>query len=83
MSDFATRLTRAPIPFDADAGAEVAARFSDQPGDLRALLAGAAGCAPFLKTLMETQEDWLRPCLGWRPSRWQYPPRARTWRQAG
>jgi len=63
MSDLKSRLVRAPIPFDPDAGAETAARFADLAPELRALLAGTAGCSPFLKTLIEREPDWLRAAL--------------------
>jgi len=67
MSDFAARLTRAPIPFDPAAGAETAARLSDLAPELRELLAGAAGCSPFLRGLIDTQTDWLRAALATPP----------------
>ncbi|GAB4261515.1 MAG: [glutamate--ammonia-ligase] adenylyltransferase [Pararhodobacter sp.] len=59
----ASRLTRTPIPFDAEAGADASARFADLAPELRALLAGTAGCSPFLKSLMEREEPWLRAAL--------------------
>jgi len=67
MTDFITRLTRAPLSFDADTGADAAQRFADLPPELRAVLAGTAGCSPFLKSLMEHEEDWLRPALAGSP----------------
>ena len=63
MTGFAKRLTRAPLAFDREAGAEIAARFDDLPGALRDLLAGTAGCSPFLKALIEAEADWLRAAL--------------------
>jgi [glutamine synthetase] adenylyltransferase / [glutamine synthetase]-adenylyl-L-tyrosine phosphorylase len=63
MTGFAQRLTRAPLAHDRDAGAEIAARFDDQPPELRELLAGTAGCSPFLKALIEAEADWLRAAL--------------------
>jgi [glutamine synthetase] adenylyltransferase / [glutamine synthetase]-adenylyl-L-tyrosine phosphorylase len=63
MQTFAARLARAPIPYDPEAGAETAARFADLAPDLRDLLAGTAGCSPYLKTLMERDPDWLRAAL--------------------
>ena len=60
---FTTRLSRAPIPHDADAGAETAASFADLAPELRDLLAGTAGCSPFLKGLMAREDDWLRAAL--------------------
>ena len=63
MTGFAQRLTRVPIAHDRDAGDEIAARFDDQPPELRDLLAGTAGCSPFLKALIAAEEDWLRAAL--------------------
>ena len=41
----------------------MAARLSDLPDDLRALCAGTAGCSPYLRMLMEREQDWLRGAL--------------------
>ncbi len=60
---FAARLTRCPIPFDTDHGAEVRERFSDLMPDLLDLLEGTAGCSPYLKGLMLREETWLRGAL--------------------
>ncbi len=62
----ASRLTRCPIALDPAAGAEAAAAFDASP-ELRALLAGAAGSAPFLRGLMAAERDWLRVALGLSP----------------
>ena len=67
MNDFASRLTRTPLPFDPDTGADAARRFADLAPGLRELLVGTAGCSPFLKTLMEREEDWLRATLAGSP----------------
>lgn len=60
---FASRLQRAPRAFDPRAGAEAAAAFRDTGPALAALLAGAAGCSPYLKGLMESEAEWLRAAL--------------------
>lgn len=64
---FASRLTRCPIPFEAERAAEVAARYGDLVPQVRALLAGAGGCSPYLKGLLEREEDWVRPALAGTP----------------
>jgi glutamate-ammonia-ligase adenylyltransferase len=64
---FAHRLTRAPLPFDAQAGTEAAARLADLGPELGALILGAAGCSPYLKGLVEGHEDWLRQALAQPP----------------
>jgi len=63
MRDFLSRLTRAPLPFDPEAGAETARRFADLPPEARELLSGTAGCSPFLKSLIERDAGWLREAL--------------------
>ena len=60
---FSSRLTRCPIPFDADRAADAAETFGDLPGDLRDLLKGTAGCSPYLGGLIQREGDWLRPAL--------------------
>ncbi|MCB1398325.1 MAG: glutamine-synthetase adenylyltransferase, partial [Rhodobacteraceae bacterium] len=63
LAPLAARLTRSPIAFDVEAGADISQRFADLAPELRALLAGTAGCSPFLKSLMEREEPWLREAL--------------------
>ena len=64
---FASRLTRAPLAHDPAAGAEIDTLFADLAPELRALLAGTAGCSPFLKGLMTREEAWLRAALATAP----------------
>lgn len=64
---FASRITRSPISFDPDRGAEVADRFAAQAPEVVDLLSGTAGCSPFLKGLMEKEADWLEQALADRP----------------
>ena len=61
--DFSSRLTRFPIAHDAAAGAEVADIFRDTDANLRSLLAGTAGCSPYLKGVMLKEASWLREML--------------------
>lgn len=55
---FRTRIDRAPIPFDRDAGREALALHAP-PADARPLVEGTAGCSPFLARAMERERDWL------------------------
>ncbi|MBD3802833.1 MAG: glutamine-synthetase adenylyltransferase [Thioclava sp.] len=64
---FATRLTRAPLPFEPERAAEARALSGDLAPELCELLAGTAGCSPYLKGLMEKEADWLRPALAGNP----------------
>ncbi|TCL09724.1 glutamate-ammonia-ligase adenylyltransferase [Shimia isoporae] len=56
---FASRITRLPIAFDPDLGAEAAALVPALSGDLKKLVAGAAGSSPYLKGLVAREADWL------------------------
>ncbi|OCX61429.1 glutamine-synthetase adenylyltransferase [Thioclava sp. SK-1] len=59
----ASRLTRCPLPFDPALGAEAHMRYSDLAPELAALIAGTAGCSPYLNTLLVREADWLRAAL--------------------
>lgn len=63
----AERIARAPIPHDADAGADAAAAFADQPAAVRELLAGTAGCSGYLGGLIRREAEWLRGALAEAP----------------
>ncbi|MCB1409451.1 MAG: glutamine-synthetase adenylyltransferase, partial [Rhodobacteraceae bacterium] len=67
MTDFARRLTRSPLAHDPDAAGDIATRFADLTPDLRGVLAATAGCSPFLKSLMEREDAWLREALAGAP----------------
>lgn len=67
MTNFSSRLTRSPLAFDRDAGDEVQHHFADLKPELREILAGTAGCSPFLKNIMEREEHWLREALAQSP----------------
>ncbi|MCP3972457.1 MAG: glutamine-synthetase adenylyltransferase [Rhodobacteraceae bacterium] len=60
---FAARLTRSPIPYDARLGADTAAQFPDQPPEMRGLIAGIAGCSPYLRASIEKDTGWLNAAL--------------------
>lgn len=59
----ASRLTRTPLPFDPARGADVAARYGDFPPEIRGVIAGTAGCSPYLAGLLEREAEWLRAAL--------------------
>ncbi|MCC1480393.1 glutamine-synthetase adenylyltransferase [Roseibaca sp. Y0-43] len=62
-------ITRCPIPHDPESGQEVRRAFAEQPADLADLLAGAAGCSPYLKALMLRERDWLETAFSDGPDR--------------
>lgn len=64
---FAARLTRHPIAFDPDRGQEMNTAFADLSPELRGLLAGTAGCSPYLAGLMGREGAWLRNALSGTP----------------
>ncbi|MDZ7905972.1 MAG: bifunctional [glutamine synthetase] adenylyltransferase/[glutamine synthetase]-adenylyl-L-tyrosine phosphorylase [Cypionkella sp.] len=63
MSDFSAQITRLPIPYDAVMGREAAQGFAHYPQPLCDLIAGAAGCSPYLKELLRKQGAWLDTAL--------------------
>ncbi|SFG16266.1 glutamate-ammonia-ligase adenylyltransferase [Palleronia marisminoris] len=64
---FATRITRAPDPFDRDRADEALSLLGELPDTLRDLVAGVAGCSPYLQRLIEAEADWLREALDSEP----------------
>ena len=54
-----SRITRLPIAFDPDRGAEARALMPGAEGDLAALIEGAGGCSPYLGGLLEKEREWL------------------------
>ena len=60
---FANRLTRCPTPFDAALGADAADAFGDYGREMRYLVAGAAGCSPYLAGLLRRDGAWLAQVL--------------------
>ncbi|MEM9580342.1 MAG: glutamine-synthetase adenylyltransferase [Pseudomonadota bacterium] len=57
------QITRSPIPYDAEKGAAAVQCFGDFGPRTRDLIAGAAGCSPYLDTLIERHADWLTQAL--------------------
>ncbi|MFO6463164.1 glutamine-synthetase adenylyltransferase [Jannaschia sp. KMU-145] len=55
---FRSRITQAPIPFDPAAGADAVAALAPPP-EVAPLIAGAAGCSPFLAMGMAREREWL------------------------
>ncbi len=55
---FRSRITTHPIPFDEGAGQAAVAALS-LPPQVAPLIAGAAGCSPYLATLMAREGAWL------------------------
>lgn len=60
---FARSLTKMPRAFNPDRGAEAVALVPDLDGDLRALVSGAAGCSPYLASLIQHEAAWVPQAL--------------------
>lgn len=56
-------ITRKPLPHDPAAGAEARAAFPELHADLADIVDGAAGCSPYLRTLMARERDWLADAM--------------------
>ena len=61
--EFSARITRLPRPYEPEQGAEAKALLPDVTGDLADLIEGAAGCSPYLATLIEQERDWVPVAL--------------------
>jgi len=57
--NFASQITRTPIPHNPERGAEVGAHFPAADPKLQALIVGTAGCSPYLSAQMTRQAAWL------------------------
>ena len=64
---FESRLTRCPIPYDAERGQDAAAGFGELSSSLRELIAGTAGCSPYLAGLLEHEAGWISEALAGAP----------------
>ncbi|WP_317054460.1 glutamine-synthetase adenylyltransferase [Roseovarius rhodophyticola] len=60
---FASRMNRTPDAFDPEAGRETRASLPDLSPELGALIEGAAGCSPYLKSLILREAEWLPSAL--------------------
>ncbi|SFI21558.1 hypothetical protein [Jannaschia pohangensis] len=65
---FRSSITRHPIPFDTSAG-QSAVDETAPPASVVDLVAGAAGCSPYLTGLMRREKEWL-------PFLWETSPEA-------
>ena len=61
--NFASRLTRHPIPFDPDRGADALAHLPDLAPELRPLVEGTGGCSPYLRSRIGKEKNWLAEAL--------------------
>ncbi|MCB1367436.1 MAG: glutamine-synthetase adenylyltransferase, partial [Rhodobacteraceae bacterium] len=58
-----TLACKAPIPHEPERGAEAAALFGRAPENVSALIAGVAGCSPYLRGLIGREAEWLADVL--------------------
>ncbi len=60
---FIARQTRCPHPFDAERGSDAVQSLAGLPTALAPLIAGAAGCSPYLADLIRREGDWILPAM--------------------
>ncbi|WP_371223884.1 glutamine-synthetase adenylyltransferase [Roseovarius sp. 2305UL8-3] len=60
---FSARLTRVPFAYDPEQGGETRALMPDLATEMGELIEGAAGCSPYLKSLIEKEHEWLGGAL--------------------
>ena len=56
---FSARITRSPHPYDADRGQDARDLFPDLDAALSDVVAGAAGCSPYLAELLRREAGWI------------------------
>ncbi|MEL6702489.1 MAG: glutamine-synthetase adenylyltransferase, partial [Pseudomonadota bacterium] len=59
---FESAIRRVPVPFDPDAGRAVVSALG-LSGPLGDLIAGAAGCSPYLRDCLASEGGWLTTAL--------------------
>ncbi|MCG7492060.1 glutamine-synthetase adenylyltransferase [Thalassobius sp. Cn5-15] len=60
---FAARITRQPVAFDPELGAEALAQLPDMGSEVNALFHAVAGCSPYLKGLMAREGEWISAAM--------------------
>ncbi|WP_108816081.1 glutamine-synthetase adenylyltransferase [Loktanella sp. Alg231-35] len=60
---FLDRLTRCPHAFDPERGQDALAALPDLPPALSDVVAGAAGCSPYLADLLRREAAWIVPAF--------------------
>lgn len=63
LASFTSRMTRMPRAYDLARGDEAAACVPDLSGQVRALIVGAAGSAPYLHGLIASEAEWITSAL--------------------
>ncbi|MFP7675148.1 bifunctional [glutamine synthetase] adenylyltransferase/[glutamine synthetase]-adenylyl-L-tyrosine phosphorylase [Marivita sp. S0852] len=61
--EFAPRITRLPVAFDPEQGQDAVSFTPWATTDIAKLIVGSAGCSPYLKSLIEKENDWLQGAL--------------------
>lgn len=61
MKDFASRMSRSPIPYDLAAAQGIAQDYLGHP--VVDLLVATAACSPYLRGLIQSEADWLSDAL--------------------
>jgi [glutamine synthetase] adenylyltransferase / [glutamine synthetase]-adenylyl-L-tyrosine phosphorylase len=61
---FETQIKQAPIAYESELGEETAKACGLESGKLYDLIAGTAGCSPYLRGLIQKENDWLTGVWG-------------------
>lgn len=59
---------RAPIPFEPELASDVLGIFATEPQNIKNLIAGTAGCSPYLRGLLSQEPAWLKSVLDMDPA---------------
>ena len=60
---FSARITRSPRPFDAERGQDAVNGLIGVPQQIAGVIAGAAGCSPYLAELLRLEGEWIVPAF--------------------
>jgi len=64
---FQDTITTTPIPYDLERAAETATLLGLTSGKTYDLIAGTAGCSPYLRSLLVKEQDWVQTILSQEP----------------
>ncbi|MDG1737705.1 MAG: glutamine-synthetase adenylyltransferase [Paracoccaceae bacterium] len=60
---FEARITRSPRPFNTEKASDIRELYFDCSTELQGLVAGTAGCSPYLASLLVKEREWIKPAL--------------------
>ncbi len=60
---FEAHITRSPRPFNTEKASDIRELYSDCSAVLQDLVAGTAGCSPYLAGLLDKEIEWIKPAF--------------------